>query len=430
MNILAVDDNSEQGYLLENMLRGAGYHVVLARNGTEALAQLTDRPFDLIISDVLMPKMDGFELCRQVMKREDLRRIPFVFYTATYTEKKDEKLGLSLGASKFIMKPVEPEEFLAAIRKVIRECKTGKLQPATPVPDEHMLLETHNERLVQKLEKKIDQLQAITEALHKEVAERRKAEEQVRKLNAELEQRVSARTHELAIANQDLQTFASAVSHDLRAPLRAIEGLSQILARSFHDHLDESGVSVLNSLHAQTARMDRLIDALLRLSRVTRSEIKHQTVDLTEAAREIVRELRKAQPERSVEFLAAPGLRAEGDPVLLRAALQNLLSNAWKFTAGTPHARIEFGRSLDGAKTVYFVRDNGAGFNMAAATQLFEPFRRLHSDSQFPGTGIGLTTVRQIIRRHGGEVWAEGAVNRGATFYFTLPQNENPAGGR
>jgi len=253
------------------------------------------------------------------------------------------------------------------------------------------------------------------------VLERRQAEERLRALNAELEARVAQRTAELETANRELEAFSYSVSHDLRAPLRSIDGFSQAVLEDYADRLDAVGQDYLRRVRAATQRMGRLIDDLLKLARVARSEFRRERVDLSAMARAIARDLQKAEPERDVEFVMADGVYAEGDSHLLRLALQNLLHNAWKFTAKKPRATIEFGVLDRGGPPVYFVRDDGAGFDMAYAGKLFGAFQRLHSTSEFEGTGIGLATVQRIIQRHGGRIWAEGAAGRGATFYFTLP---------
>jgi signal transduction histidine kinase/HAMP domain-containing protein len=243
------------------------------------------------------------------------------------------------------------------------------------------------------------------------------AQAALQQTNAELVQLTSA----LQTANRELEAFSYSVSHDLRAPLRSIDGFSQVLLEDYGDTLDAQGQDSLQRIRMATQRMAELIDALLELSRVTRAELSREAVDVTAVARTIAAELQRHEPSRRVAFVIADGLVMQGDPRLLRVLLHNLLGNAWKFTAKQPQARIEVGRLTqpDGTLT-WFVRDNGAGFDMAYADKLFAPFQRLHRATEFPGTGIGLATVQRIIHRHGGHIWAEGAVEQGATIYFTL----------
>ena len=253
-----------------------------------------------------------------------------------------------------------------------------------------------------------------------DVTERKLAELEVLRMNAELELRVGRRTHELQAANRELEAFAYSVSHDLRAPLRGIDGWSLALLEDYSASLDERARQYLNRVRAETQRMGNLIDDLLQLSRVSRGEMKLDQVDITALANRVIVRLRDGQPERSMEFVVEPGLVAFGDVRLLEIALTNLFSNAIKFTGTRDKALIEFGSIEKEGEMAFYVRDNGAGFDMAYAGNLFGAFQRLHKVSEFPGTGIGLATVQRIFRRHGGRVWAEARVNRGATFCFTL----------
>lgn len=250
----------------------------------------------------------------------------------------------------------------------------------------------------------------------RDITQRRQAEERIHQLNQDLRQRAV----ELEAVNQELEAFSYSVSHDLRAPLRAIDGFSQMLLEDHAGSLDAEGRDSLQRVRAAAHRMGALIDDLLKLSRVTRAELKPEEVNLSEIALDIAQDLRRQNPERDAEFAATPELRAQGDPRLLRIALQNLLDNAWKFTRGKAGVRIVFGVVQDENKPAYFVRDNGVGFDTAYANKLFGAFQRLHDTREFPGTGIGLATVQRVIHRHGGRIWAESAVGEGTTFYFTL----------
>jgi PAS domain S-box-containing protein len=248
----------------------------------------------------------------------------------------------------------------------------------------------------------------------------RESEARYRMLNAELDKRVRERTAELEQANMELEAFAYSVSHDLRAPLRSIDGFSQALLEDCADQLDTGGQDSLRRIRAAAQRMAQLIDDLLKLSRLTRADLHVTQVDLSELAASVSQELRASEPRRQSTIRIADGLVASGDPVLLRTVLENLLGNAWKFSAPKPATLIEVGSASIAGETAYYVRDNGVGFNLAYADKLFGPFQRLHSQSEFPGTGIGLASVRRIVRRHGGRIWAEAQPGQGATLWFSL----------
>ena len=261
-----------------------------------------------------------------------------------------------------------------------------------------------------------------------DITEQHRAREELKQHRDHLERLVGERTATLEATNRELEAFTYSVSHDLRAPLRAIDGFGQILLKSYASRLDGAGKDYLSRIRTGTERMSRLIDDLLRLSHLTRAELERQAVDLSAIAREVIGELRQKEVDRVVEVVIEPGLVAEGDPVLLRATLENLIGNAWKFTGNKADARIEFRSDKTGGATIFFVRDNGAGFEMAYADKLFGAFQRLHDETEFPGTGIGLASVQRIVHRHGGRVWAEGETGKGATFYFAL-NDRHPAGG-
>ncbi len=249
-----------------------------------------------------------------------------------------------------------------------------------------------------------------------DITERKKAEENLKEALSNLERSSS----QLAATNKELEAFSYTVSHDLRSPLRSIDGFSQALMEDYQEKLDETGQGYLKRLRSASQKMGELIDGILKLSRLTRSEMHHVPIDLSALAKEIAARLQETQPERRVKFIIDNELTANGDPQLLRVVLENLLDNAWKFTSKKPQAKIEFGMDWNNGKKAYFIKDNGAGFDMAYADKLFNAFQRLHDAKEFLGTGIGLATVQRIIHRHGGAIWAEGAVDKGATFHFTL----------
>jgi PAS domain S-box-containing protein len=676
--ILIVDDHEENRYLLRVMMEGKGYEVEQARNGSEAIVKALMAPPDMVISDILMPSIDGYTLCRIWKADERLKGVPFVFYTATYTDPRDERLALDMGADAFIIKPAEPDEFVRRIESVFAPNREHLLaSPRNPRFGDETILKQYNEVLVRKLEHKMLELERVNRELKDEMAaksrieatlreseelfrnlfhqhsavkliidpdtgkiidaneaavsfygwpaerlltmniqdinildvgevkaamemarkherirfefrhqkadgsvrdvevfssrirvrgkdllhsiihditDRKQAEEELREnerlfrlitenmtdtiwlldlnfkytyasasllknrgytieelnsipmdrimtpesyaramamireevtperlarkdldisrtielenyrkdgstfwsevtmtllrdpvgapigflgvgrditerkiaeakivqLNAGLEQMVSDRTAELQRANQELESFSYSISHDLRAPLRALDGYSQILLDDYSDRLDDQGRGYLQRLRASSQRLSQLIDDILRLSLIGQAQLVAENMDLSAMAEEVARRLAEQDPDRTVRFNIVKGLEAIGDKALLLVALDNLIGNAWKFTSKRPDAFIEFGAANADGGRFFFVRDNGAGFDMRYADRLFTPFQRLHPADEFDGTGVGLAIVRRIINRHGGRIWAEGETGRGSSFYFTI----------
>ena len=379
VKILIVDDKPENLLALETILDVAGWGLVRAGSGKDALRQVLKEEFAVILLDVQMPKMDGFDTATLIRQRDKSAYTPIIFVTAVSKTDEAAKRGYSLGAGDYVLKPIVPEILKAKVT-VFANLFRFRRQ-----------IEQQAERL-------------------------RVANDEIRTLNSHLEQQ----SNELAAINKELETFSYSVSHDLRAPLRGILGFIQIVLRDYSGRLDETGRSHLRRIRETVGRMDAMIVALLGLSRITQQEIVSSAVDLSELARRIGIETAASEPKRNVVVTVQPGVLASGDPTLLRVVLENLIGNAWKFTGKREQARIEFGVTVDGGERAYFVRDNGAGFEMAHSERMFDAFQRLHGQEEFPGMGIGLPTVRRIINRHGGRIWAAGEVNHGATFYFTL----------
>jgi signal transduction histidine kinase len=271
-------------------------------------------------------------------------------------------------------------------------------------------------------------LEEQLQRLQQEILERIKAEGKVSALNGELAEKVeglNVANTTLNAVNKELEAFSYSVSHDLRAPLRSIDGFSQALLDFYNDKLDDTGKDYLARIRNNSQRMAQLIDDMLQLSRLTRDELHVEDINLSRIAEELSQELQTQQPDRHVECVIQPDMQTRADEHLMQALLQNLLANAWKFTSTHETAKIEFGSLLQEEKTVYYVRDDGAGFEMEFVHKLFGAFQRLHHMNEFPGTGIGLATAQRIIHRHGGQIWAEGAVNKGATFFFTVGNKTN-----
>lgn len=276
-----------------------------------------------------------------------------------------------------------------------------------------------------------NELAVLIDAFNEMLREIQQRESELQKAHAQLEQRVSERTRDLEFANRELEAFSYSVSHDLRAPLETMSGFSYLLLKNYENKLDENGKASLMSIRAAVRRMAELIDDLLNLSRITTSNMSRTKIDLAAFAREIMEELCRHEPGRQVQFIAPPSAETYADARLMRIVMENLLRNAWKYTSQHASARIEFGLDTQNGQAVYYVKDDGSGFDARAKDRLFQPFQRLHSAAEFPGNGIGLATVRRIIQRHGGRVWAEGAVEQGATFYFTVESSgANSAGAR
>jgi PAS domain S-box-containing protein len=566
--ILVVDDQPKNIELLEAYLAPQGYEIITAVNGEEALEKLSGNKIDLILLDIIMPGIDGFEVTRRVRQDNLLRLIPIILVTAL-RETEDRVKGIEVGCDDFLSKPVDKLELLARVRSLLKvkayndlmsnyreelesevtgrtkelkhtmeslqqeiterkraeeeltlsetryrrlfesakngililDAETGKIVDVNPflvellgysreifigkaiweigffkviassqdkflelhqkefVRYENLPLETVDGRLInvefvsniylENNQKKIQyNIRDISDRTKAE-SQRKSALEDIRILNEQLEQKVTARTRELEdsqlallnlvedlnasakniaqvnqaleATNKELEAFSYSVSHDLRAPLRGMDGFSQALLEDYSDKLDATGKNYLERIRAGTQHMGLLIDDMLKLSRINRSEFKHESIDLSKMVQAIILSLRQNNPAREVIVNIQKDIIIDGDRHLMEIALTNLMDNAWKFTGKTKNARIKFGTKLIDGKPVMFIRDNGVGFDMTYVDKLFGAFQRLHTTEEFPGTGIGLATVQRVIHRHGGRICAEGEVGKGTVFYFTLP---------
>ena len=583
--ILVVDDHASNRELLVTLLGYKGHRLLEAADGAEALGVARTLHPDMVITDILMPTMDGYEFVRQLRADPTLARIPVIFSTAHYHEQEAQKLAQACGVSRILTKPCEPGRVVATVEHVLGFRQASAVEPAEEFDRGHLRLltdklsqkatdlQTANLRFAALIEVLLDltaerkprhllekvcraardlvgakwgalvvehfertrpgycvtsgmeaglrssfsvgslrqgslgnlieegrvwrvpqlgmepeaigfpagfprihsmlgapiscedrrygwlflidrlgaaefsepderlavilathvgriyqnrglyaELQQRTAELETEVTERERAEAQVRQLNQNLEQRVAARTAELELANNELDAFAHSVSHDLRAPLRHVLGYAELLQGSLGECLDEKSRHYLDTIVTGAQRMGNLIDHLLEFARTSVVELRLEPLDLEALAQEAIDELEPELRGRSVTWKIAPMPEVHADRALLRLALSNLIGNALKYTRQRPRAEIEIGsRSASELGTVVFVRDNGAGFDMKYANKLFGVFQRLHRAEEYEGTGVGLANVRRIIHRHGGQTWAEAAVDQGATFYFSLP---------
>ena len=408
--ILIIDDNPANLSVVIEYLAGHGFQLLVARDsGTGFQIARQENP-DLILLDVVLPGMDGFETCRRLKADERTRDIPVIFMTVV-TKVEDKVRGFEVGGVDYITKPFQHEEVLARVTTHLR--LRGLMRE----------LEAVKENLEKRVVERTAELAQANVRLEKEIVERKQAEEEIRRLNQNLEQRVLDRTAQLEAANQELEAFAYSISHDLRAPLRHIDGFLELLHKRAAAILDEQSQHYMATISEAAKRMGTLIDDLLSFSRMGRHELSKMPVDLGALAQEVIRELEPDTRDRSIQWHIADLPVVLGDRAMLRMALVNLISNALKFTRPRPQAEIEIGCERGAAaETIVFVRDNGVGFDLAYVDRLFGVFQRLHHADEFEGTGIGLANVRRIINRHGGRTWAEGAVNQGATFYFSLPQ--------
>lgn len=413
MHFLIVDDEPSNLRLLRASLEAEGHGVVEAKNGITALEVLAGEAVDAVISDILMPVMDGFRLCHEVRRSRSRNcAVPIVLYTATYSSAADRALAATVGADAYLIKPAPIAAILGAVREAQHKAASRSM-PAFPVIDEHEVLEQYSATLVRKLERRNTELQGA-------LSELQTAHDKILELNRTLEERVAQRTAGLDAAYRELEAFSFSVSHDLRAPLRRIGGFAELLDEH-GAHLDTENRGFLNHILKATKDMDRLIDALLALSRTSRTELKLVPVDLEGVLEEALSAVYAETHGRNIRWVRArlPVVRA--DVTLIRQVFINLLSNAIKYTRPRETAQIEIGTQRGRAdEVIIFVRDNGVGFDLKHASGLFGAFQRLHPAEQFEGVGVGLANAHRIVTRHGGSIWAEAAEGVGATFYFSL----------
>jgi two-component system, sensor histidine kinase and response regulator len=369
VNVLVVDDDATKRFALRSVLAPLDENVIEASSGGDALRQLLRDEFAVVLLDVRMPIMDGFETAQLIRQRPSSELTPLIFVTALDGAETDMGRGYNLGAVDFVFAPVVP---------------------------------------------------AIMRAKVSVFVELYRAQQELRRYRTQLEKLVEDRTIALTAINRELEAFNYSVSHDLLAPLVAFDGLSETLLQRYGARLDRETTKHVEKMRESTARMTSVFDGLQMLFRLTSGEIRREELDISAMATEVGHEMQAADPEARTQFEVARGITASGDRRLIQILLSNLINNAWKFSRPTPSPHVTIGREMVDGESRIFVRDNGVGFDMIDSHRLFGAFQRLHSQSEFPGAGIGLATARRVVNRHGGRIWGEGAVGEGATFYFVL----------
>jgi signal transduction histidine kinase len=411
-HILIVEDSMTQAELLRRMLVQQGYRVTVAKDGAEGLAAAREEPPKVIISDITMPVMNGFEMCRAIRQDAVLQEIPVILLTML-TDTRDVIHGLNAGADYYVTKPFNEQYLLSRLNTALKD------PPRHGDETFEMGLSLEGEEYQVRAGRQ--QIMNLFISIYENAALKNRelmvAQDQLNNINKSLKEKTRA----LEEANKDLEGFAYSVSHDLRTPLRAIDGFSHQVLKRYADKLDAEGQRLLSMVRDNAQKMNQLIDDILAFSRMGRQGMAKVDVSMEGLAREVFEELTAAVAGRDLTLEIEPLPPASGDHALLRQVWVNLLTNAIKFTGHTPAAAIQIGSYMEGDECVYFVKDHGAGFDMQYAEKLFGVFQRLHGVDEFEGTGIGLAIVKLIVTRHGGRVWAEGKVDEGATFYFALP---------
>jgi signal transduction histidine kinase len=413
LHVVIAEDSPTQAELLRTTLTEAGYGVTVAANGREALASARVVKPAVVITDVVMPDMDGYQLCRAVKSDDRLRDVPVMIVTSL-SAIDDIVMALESGADNFIRKPFDPRALLARLDFLLANRKLrshSKLQFGIEIT-----LGGWRHLITAEREQILDLLFSSYEEALQANEELREQQDEIRSLNLQL----AARAVELEKAVEQLRAFSHTVSHDLRTPLANMAGFSSVLVHKYADKLDAKGVRYLTAIQTESERMMRIVEDVMYLANIERSRVQRERVDLADIARSIAEALADGD-ERAVQFDCVAHAPAYCDARLVRVALTNLLGNAWKFTSRRPDARVSFSvqTGADG-EPEYVVADNGAGFDMANAHRLFKPFERLHRDDEFKGFGIGLATVQRVVTLHGGHIRAESAPGQGARFYFSL----------
>jgi signal transduction histidine kinase len=414
VNILIAEDHPTNRKLLRAQLEVEGHTVIETCDGAEALEALRHGGIDLLISDILMPNLDGYRLCHEIRTLESASHLPIILYTSTYNSQADRDVAEIVGADLYLSKPAPHAVLMDAIERAMAR-KNDRAAAPMSAQNETYVLKRYSAALVRKLEDKNAELEAALEEVSR-------SQIAILDLNAELESRVEQRTRQLADANRELEAFSFTVSHDLRAPLRRIDGFAHVLESHRAGPVDEEDRVALGIILRSVRQMGELINDLLAFSRTNRAELRHQAVNLDEIVDDVLASMAEDMQGRRLVWHRQALPQVEGDPALLRQVFVNVLGNAVKYTRPRDPAEIRIGweHGEDGSVLVA-VSDNGVGFDPEYAEKLFGVFQRLHREDEFEGTGIGLAIAQRVIERHGGRIWAESTPGEGAAFFFTLP---------
>ncbi len=408
--VLAVEDSAVQARQLQRLIEQYRMRCVVARNGVEALEVVYKEKPILIISDVVMPEMDGYTFCNKIKTDDGYKDIPFMLLTSL-SDPLDIIKGLQAGADNFITKPYEESYLISRINYLL----TNRIVRSHNNLEMSIEIMFQNQEFVINSDKKqiLDLLLSVYEAAMVRNTQLVEAQRQLQILNEDLKH-----------ANSELEAFAHTVSHDLRAPLNGIQGFLELLVNDYGHHFDEQAMEYVQWIRTAGGNMSNLITDLLNFSRSSRAEVNPEEVDLSALAKEVLDDLRLSNFKASYQISIQPEIKVTADKSMMRILLTNLLNNALKYSQKVNEPRISFGKIKFNGRDVIYVKDNGAGFEMAKATSLFKPFVRLHSSTQFQGTGIGLSTVKRILDRHKGEIWCESEPGKGSVFYFTCGPRE------
>lgn len=406
--LMVVEDSRLQATMLKALLKEHHFKVKVFSNGKDALQEAMENPPVLIISDVLMPEMDGYELCERIKSSNALKDIPVILLT-TLQDPMDIIKGLQAGADNFITKPYESKYLLSRINYLLANRELRGAGSSDMVLE--IMFNGSKHAINSERKQILDLLLSVYETAIHQNKELIDTQSQLQRAN-----------EHLIMANRDLESFSYTISHDLRTPLNHISVSAQLLQKDYNTFLDAQGQDYLETILSTIRAMTEMINDLLQFARSGSITIQRKNIDLSDLAKKVMEWIYQDDKERSISVEIQDGLVVNGDQSLLMVVLKNLLGNAWKFTGKTKNPDIRMGSFKKDGEIIYFVKDNGTGFDMRLAGNLFTPFVRLHTQEEFPGTGVGLATVRRILERHGGRIWTESRINEGAAFYFTIPE--------